>query len=235
MVAGFPKDKESIEVIETRQVKRLEVKNLFQSILLAFNLERGGIYTVKQLILDPGKMVQDYIGVGRLRFSPPMRLLIVTTTLAFLSLRYSVGFGEFQEGFFIGMTNEKILDFINFTNSYWNVLIWIYIPIAGFLTWVFNFKGPYNLAENFVFQTYYFCLSNIIIMPMILDRMLETWLLVGIVTIAFPFYYVFAYQSFYSKSWPRAIIESIIIYALATVIYSLFVVGIVFIYLKMTN
>ena len=232
---SFPEDKTEVEVTEKRTIKRLQVKNLFQSILQAFNLERGGIYTVKQLIIDPGKMVQEYIGTGRLKYSPPIRLLIVTTTLAFLSLRYSAGFGEFEQGFSSTMTNEKVQSFIDFTSNYWNILLWVYIPIAGFLTWLFNYKGPYNLAENFVFQAYYFCLSNIIIMPVILDRVLEPWLLMLISTVAFVFYYAYAYQSFYNKTWFRAIVESIVIYAIATAVYLFFVLGILFVYLKITN
>ena len=42
---SFPEDKTEVEVTEKRTIKRLQVKNLFQSILQAFNLERGGIYT----------------------------------------------------------------------------------------------------------------------------------------------------------------------------------------------
>ena len=217
---GFPEGKNQVEVTETHVIRRLKVSNLFNSILQAFNLEKGGIFTVKQLFINPGRLVLDYIGTGRLRYTAPFKILVITTTLAILAVRYSAGFEEFQQGFYQGLSNPEIIAIVELASSYFNVLLWLYIPIAGLLTWLVNLKGKFNLAENLAFQTFYFTLSNLIVLPVILDYFISTIIIQFVVTLAFLFYYVYAYKVFYSKSWLRASLEFVLIYFLATLLYT---------------
>lgn len=221
---GFPEGENEIEVIETHVIRRLKISNLFNSILHAFNLEKGGIFTVKQLLINPGRLVLDYIGTGRLKYTAPFKILVITTTLAFLALRYSSGFQQYQADFYQGLNNEEIIKLIELGSTYFNVLLWLYIPIAGLLTWLVNIKGKFNLAENLAFQTYYFTLSNLIVIPVILDYVINTQIIQAFTTLAFLFYYVYAYKVFYSKSWLRASLEFVLIYAIATVLYLILLV-----------
>ena len=68
-------------IVEERRWNRITLKYIFSSLLDAFNLERGGIYTLKRLFINPGQMAKDYLGAERFHFTPPFRLLFITTAI----------------------------------------------------------------------------------------------------------------------------------------------------------
>jgi hypothetical protein len=234
-MAEFPFEEKEIEVVQSRKIKRLELRNVFDAILQAFNLERGGIYTVKQLLLDPGEMVRRYISTGRLNFTSPFKLLIITTTVVFLLLQQSASFQEFREGFFVGLKNSEIQNFIDEASRYFNLLLWIYIPIGALITWGFNYKGKFNYAENLAYQTYLFSLTNIIMMFMVIDVIVPSVFVLLTVYIAFIFYYYFSYKSFFQKGWLRTILEQTLIYLISSTIYFIVLIGIAMFYLKLNG
>ncbi len=218
-MAEFPFEQQELEVTETRTIKRLRVKNLFSELLQAFNLEHGGIYTVKQLFLDPGALIKGYIGEDRLKYTSPFKLLIITTTITFIFLQYSSTFLEFREGFYVGMKNKDLLTILENSSKYFNILLWLYLPIGALFTWLFNRKSKYNFAENLAFQTYVFSLSNLIMMMVVLDVILGTMFIGLMIYIAFTFYYLYSYKVFFSKGWLRTIIEMTLIYVLSSIVY----------------
>ncbi|MFW5762393.1 MAG: hypothetical protein ACOCXH_15575 [Cyclobacteriaceae bacterium] len=61
---------DTIEVTETRIIRRVTLKGFVTSVLDAFNIERGGIYTLKRLFSNPGNMSFHYLGEGRFRYTP---------------------------------------------------------------------------------------------------------------------------------------------------------------------
>ncbi len=218
-MAEFPFEQQELEVTETRTIKRLQVKNLFSEVLQAFNLERGGIYTVKQLFLNPGGLIKGYIGKDRLKYTSPFKLLIITTTVTFILLQYSTSFLQFREGFYLGMKNKEMLTLIENSSRYFNILLWLYLPIGALITWLFNRKSTYNFAENLAFQTYVFSLSNLIMMVVVLDVILSSTFIMLIIYIAFTFYYLYSYKVFFNKGWMRTTIEMTIIYFLSSIVY----------------
>lgn len=234
-MAEFPFEEKEIEVVQSRKIKRLELRNVFDAILQAFNLERGGVYTVKQLLLDPGELVRRYISTGRLNFTSPFKLLIITTTIVFLLLQQSASFQDFREGFFVGLKNGKIRNFIDDASRYFNILLWIFIPIGAFITWLFNIKGRFNFAENLAYQTYLFSLTNIIMMFMVIDVFVPSGLVILTVYIAFVFYYYFSYKSFFQKGWLRTIAEQTVIYLLSSSIYFAVLIGLAVLYVKLNG
>lgn len=232
-MGGFPENQEQIEIVETRVIRRLKVSNLIHSILQVFNIERGWFYTLKHMFVDPGKMALDYIGEGRLKYTPPFRLLFITTTIAFFLFRYSRSANEFTEGVFAGVKNPEVIDLLNKAGEYFNVLIWLYIPIAGFFTWVVNRKSKFNYAENLVFQTYFFVLTNTLAMLIILERVAETMLWSLIITVLLVFYNVFGYKNFFSKSWLRSFLESLALYLFSSTIYFILLIALAVAYIKL--
>jgi|AACY02.17.fsa_nt_gi Protein of unknown function (DUF3667). len=69
-------------ITEKYVVKRITFAHFLNSLLDAFNLERGGIFTLKKLFLEPGRLVRGYLTNERFRVTPPIRMLLVTNTVA---------------------------------------------------------------------------------------------------------------------------------------------------------
>lgn len=231
----FPFNEDEIEITETRSIRRLKVSHVFESILMAFNLERGGLYTVKQLFVNPGELAEEYVAKGRLRFMGPFRLLIITTTITFFILQNSVVFQDFRSGFYEGIQNDKLYAFIENSSRYFNILLWLFVPIAALFSWVFNLKRGYNYAENLAFQTYVFSLTNIIAMLTIFDRLVNPTIVISVVYLGFTIYYVYSYKVFFKKAWWRSIVDVAVQYFLSSTIYFMLQVAIMllaFAYLK---
>lgn len=168
-------------------------------------------------------MILDYLGINRFRYTSPFRLLLVTTTLAILTLNYvldpALGISkDFTEGLKQGGSSDSALITENI-RRFSNLLLWIYIPVLAGLTRVLNYKGQLNFAEHLVFVTYLYCISNIITLLMMIDA----WTGLPVFSIlAFPLfvlYFGLAYRQIFKKSWRRVLLELLLIIALSLLIY----------------
>ena len=92
-MSTLPTEEEPLDISEVRRVHRITIAHIFRSLFDAFNMDRGGIYTAKQLFINPGKAVRDYLGANRYHYTPPFRILIITTALAL----FAIGLSEFTE------------------------------------------------------------------------------------------------------------------------------------------
>ena len=131
---GFDASDE-LEVTEKRTIKRLTIRNLFASALEAFNIERGGVFTIKRLFTAPGHLVTDFIGAGRYRYVGPFKLLVITTTLALLILSQSHFGGslnvEFDKSLGVSEGMKAMTEAYKRMLPYLNLVLWIYIPIMA--------------------------------------------------------------------------------------------------------
>lgn len=211
---------DEVEVVERRQLRRVTLRNFLLSILDAFNIERGGVYTLKRLIFRPGHLVLDYLGAHRFRYVPPFRLLLVTTAVALIGMNYFFADNEvFRENM---STNEQVTAIIFDTfNRYLNILLWAYIPFIAAFTLLFNRKAPFNFAEHLVFNTYLYSFSNLIMVFAIVDHWINSKIAVYLISPLLLIYYIVAYRQFFKKSWWRSALELIVIMLVSLSLYSL--------------
>ena len=229
----FPTDEEPLDVTEIRTVKRITMKQVLHSAVEAFNIERGGIYTIKQLFTNPGAAVLDYLGPNRFHYVPPFRILVVTTALAL----FLIGLAEFTEqasadftqGFSSSVEDNggnpeeatvTILSLLGEIQGYFNLILWTFIPFAALFTWLINLKRRFNYAEHIVFQTYMFCLSNMLSFLFPLDHILPGWIIFLVIYILMFFLYIYGYKEFFNKSWLRSFFEMSFVLIISSVIWS---------------
>jgi hypothetical protein len=234
----LPEDEEPLDVSEVRKVHRITLAHIFHSIFDAFNIDRGGVFTLKQLLRNPGAAVQDYLGANRYHYTPPFRLLIVTTALTL----FMIGLSEFVEsapdqmgeGFNSETKNLSEEERLNATaamfeilsdiQAYFNLLLWTFIPFIALFTWLVNLKKKYNFAEHLVFQTYLFSISNIIGFILPLDHFVPWWVIMTVVYILMFFYYIYAYREFLKKSTFRSILEMAMILVFSLLLWSTLII-----------
>lgn len=225
-MGAFPTNESEIEIVEARLIKRITFRNFISSVFDAFNISRGGVYSIKMLLKNPGQLARDYLGASRYRITEPFKMLIISTAIALLLFNAIHTFeGYLDESIKVSETHtdakEKIIrQFI----AYFNLILWTYIPVVGIFSFLFNRKKGFNYAENLVFQTFNLSLTNIIVIicfPLF-------FLSFNVFTaFAFPVvmgYMIYAYHKFFKKTWLRSIFESLIIFIIGSTIWSVLLV-----------
>ncbi|WP_421753570.1 DUF3667 domain-containing protein [Croceimicrobium sp.] len=220
-------------VKQERQVRRYSLRNMGSSILDAFNLEYGILYTLKEFLIRPGQSTRNYLGEGRLNYSSPFRLLILSTALLLVLIQSSSVGSDFEAGFNYGasqnaeaqtenqqaqLQGEAVLALFS---EYFNLLLWLYIPVISFFSWLFNRKRNLNFAEHIVFNSYYTSLINVFSLIMVLDLFLGNGIASFLYFVIALVYYSWFYKDLLSKSWLRSILEALAISAISGIIYAL--------------
>ena len=143
-----------------------------------------------------------------------------------LALPYTESMSEFSHGFDEGMKNKEVQELmLSLLANYANLWLWIFIPIAGAITWLLNRKSGMNYAENLVFHTYFFCITNLISLFFLVDAFVSPLVVFAYAAAAPIIYFIYAYSSFFGKTTLRAFGEGILTYFIATIFYTIVVVG----------
>ena len=226
-MSAFPDNKEEIEITEKRVIKRVTIRNFVSNVLDAFNITRGGVYSFKMILKNPGQLSRDYLGVSRYQITAPFKILVLSSAIALLlinSLDYInilleeslVVNGDKQEDF----KNQIIERFI----SYFNLILWVYIPVSALISYLLNRKRNYNYAENLVFQTFVLSITNIVVIicfPLIYISLNLAFVVIQILML---FYMVYAYKVFFQKRWLRSFTDTSIVFIFGSLIWTIFLI-----------
>lgn len=222
-------------VQQERTVRRFDLRNLGSSILDALNFEHGILHTFKSLIVNPGKSTLHYLQDGRLKYFSPFRLLVLSTAILLLLVQSADFTANFEEGVQAGWDNaadnpsaekqemgKKMAARVSeLIQEYFNFMIWFYIPVVSFFSWLFNRKKGLNYAEHVVFNTYYTSVINALSLIFILSYFVPTlqtamfWLY----SILSLLYFLWYYRSLFQKGWLRTIGEATLITIVSAVLY----------------
>lgn len=132
------------------QSKRITVSSLVHEVFHFFtHLDKGFPYTLKKLIVSPGRMQRDYIEGHRARHQKPFAMFFICASVMALSLYWTnVALAHY---FNAGDTGEAA-----FFNKYMVMLLMVSVPVLILITYALFFSSGYNLAEIGVFQLYTF-------------------------------------------------------------------------------
>ena len=182
---------------ENKEIRRITFKNGISQIFDALNLQKGWLYTLKSLLLDPGGLVKYYLGVGRYSTISPWKLLFLTTALSlFLIIQFDLN-SLFTNPFIEG-TNESSAgiekvnaDIFIFFNDYYNIILWSSIPVFA-LVFFLILRRSFNYFEHVIIYTYYLVLGNIFVILLLPVFALTNWGF-GIYLVITHFYIVYTY------------------------------------------
>jgi hypothetical protein len=117
-----------------------------------FHLDKGFLFTVKQLFTRPGNAIREYIEGKRVNhFNSVTFLLLVLAVNVFL-----ISTGWFSFAKVIGVPqNQNILENIqHFLSKNYKALLAFTIPANALITFLVFSKAKLNYAEHLVMQTY---------------------------------------------------------------------------------
>ena len=127
-------------------LKRINGQYILKEISSVLNFDRGILYSIRELLLTPGKNIQSFILEDRNRLVKPIIFIIITSliyTLAQQFFRFEDGYvntGGFEES-----ATTKIFGWIQSNYGYANILMAIFI--AGWIK-VFFRKYEYNFLKS---------------------------------------------------------------------------------------
>jgi hypothetical protein len=126
-------------------LKRINGQYILKEISSVLNFDRGILYTIRELLLRPGKNIQTFVLEDRNRLVKPIIFIIITSliyTLAQQFLHFEDGYvnaGGFEES-----ATTNIFGWIQKNYGYANIIMAIFI--AGWIK-VFFRKYEYNFFE----------------------------------------------------------------------------------------
>ncbi|MGB3468959.1 MAG: DUF3667 domain-containing protein [Cyclobacteriaceae bacterium] len=229
-----------LEVTVNRKIERITLVKLLKDLSEIFNLERGIFFLVKELILRPGVTIRSYLYENRYTYFHPIRLLLITTALNFFIFWLVDGVENLSQTVDISPPTGTGLDdaagmklyqtvFADIFNDYFNMMIWLFIPVVSlFSYWLFK-KSGYNYAENLVLNTYVTCIGNIlntISYSFVIFVDIAKATMIG--SVALIIYNVIVYHRFFrykGASLVRGIVTLLLAYTIYILVFS-FVIGI---------
>lgn len=228
-----------IESEENRTINRITFRQSFNDFLNAFNVERGLIYTLRNLFINPGELIRNYLGEGRYKVVNPFRLLILTTAVSLLVMYISdfqSVFNEMEEGFSKGFDKSETGYINEIMFDWYNLFMWLTIPVFGLCTFIFNKKSGYNYAESLVVMTFYLSGMNLLItLLMPLNLAFDNEVVSVILMLSTTFFYFYVISSFYQSKRAWFIVKNVFGYFIAYLIYYTIFTGIFLIFMLSVN
>ncbi len=137
-------------------IDRFNSRYIFQKFLDTFDFDRGFLRSVFESMMRPGRAVREYIDGKRVNFYNPIKLFLITGTVATLiSVRY---------GLFEGDTGDSaLLEFLNlpdqegyyhYSAKYFTFFSMDALPFFALFSWVFFRFTKINFIENLVMNIY---------------------------------------------------------------------------------
>ncbi|MFC5625670.1 DUF3667 domain-containing protein [Algoriphagus winogradskyi] len=214
------------------ELKRIDRKYVFNEIGSVLNFDKGILYTVKELLLRPGKTVQEFILEDRNRIVKPIVFIIVCSliyTLFQQLLNFEDGYVNYSQA--DDSTNSQIFEWVSNNYGYANIVMALFIAL-----WIKIFfrKYGYNYFEILILLCFTMGMGMLFFAFFgIIDglsglRIIDKGMLIGIVYIAW------AIGQFFDKKKIFNYLKAFSAYLLGFLTFSITVVMIGFLidYLK---
>lgn len=115
-----------------------------------FHFDNGIIYTLWQLFKKPGITIREFIKGKRMRYFPPVSMVVVMATL------YGLFYHLFHINTFKYSTNETtdFNELNEWLGSHYSIFTLLTIPFYAFFSYLFFKKQGYNFSEHIVLNSF---------------------------------------------------------------------------------
>lgn len=145
-----------------KMLKRIDKQYILKEIGSVLNFDRGLFYTVKELLIRPGKTVRQFIFEDRNRLVKPILFLIICSliyTLTHKFFKFNDGYINFNFDDIDNQVIAKIFLWVSKNYGYANILMAVFIAL-----WinVFFKKFDYNYYEIYILLCFIMGVSMLI-------------------------------------------------------------------------
>ena len=144
-----------------KEIKRIDAKYISHEIQHLLHFDKGFPFTLKELLIRPGKAVREYLRENREKYVKPIVFLvfsavIYTFLIHFFHIEITIfnikGFGKTAE-WQNNLNTEVVNNWVDSHLSYSAMIIGFFMALW---TKIFFYKKGYNLFEIFVLLAYIF-------------------------------------------------------------------------------
>lgn len=178
-------------------LRRIDGHYIYQEIRNVLNFEKGILFTIKELIINPGKNIKDFINENRNRLVKPILFLIVT------SLIYTVlnNLIRFEDGYINYSSDEETVTLVIFrwiqgNYGYANIIMAVFIALW---TKLFFRKSKFNIFEILILLCFVMGMGMLIYSVFGIIQSLTQYKLMRIAGIVGFVYTTWAIGQFYEK------------------------------------
>lgn len=133
--------------------KRFSLVSIFDYAVLTgiFSVDKGILFTIKELFTKPGHSIREYIQGKRINYFNAFTLVLLLLTIMYFIEEYS---GIKISDLTSTGNKEFAGNLDDFTKEYPRFIYLISIPLLAISSYLFFRKGRCNFAENLVLNTY---------------------------------------------------------------------------------
>ncbi len=232
-----------------KKYKRIDKKYIWDEIQYTLlHTNKGFLYSVKQLLKNPGKTAREFIDGNRVNHYKPILLAFVLSGIStFISFKII----DLEEMVSLGNTamqndNKWMNSYVNFIKTYNSLISLSLIPFFALITKLAFTKWNHNYFEHIVINSFFFSfytlIGIIIINPInyIFNNDANTVFIISFIyIITVPFLLLYFFKNFYREKAFKNILINVLLTCIITllffsILFILVTIGFVF-YIKMFN
>jgi len=200
-----------------KKYKRIDRKYILDEVQYTFvHTNKGFLYSVKNIIKNPGKTARNFIEGNRVNHYKPILLAFVLSGIsAFISYKI-LGFAEIMKKFYTGKAGSSAAmdNMMALINSYNSIFMLLLIPFFAILSKIVFRKWGHNYYEHIIMNSYvlsFYTLFNILIIYPILYFMKSDAQLFSMFSLFSMVFTVFILIWFYKEFYNDHPLKSIIL------------------------
>ncbi|HAY34828.1 MAG TPA: DUF3667 domain-containing protein [Ignavibacteria bacterium] len=195
---------------------RITLREITHNFFHSFtHLDSGIFFLMKELLFRPGTVVREYLDGKRKKYFNPFQFLILAIAAAtFLAVKFTLFGPNINPDLIKGITEQQrfFILFNNFIYKYFNIILFVSVPVAAAYSRLIFRKSGYNYAENLIFQTFIAAertVFYIVLTPMIYFTKSNWTIGVGIYYLLWIIYFGYAFVGFFGGNRFRTILKYI--------------------------
>jgi hypothetical protein len=184
--------------------ERFTLKEILHNFFRSFtHVDRGILYLIKELFFRPGIVAREYIEGKQKKYFNPFQYLIITVAVGtFLAVNFTLFGPKVNVDLIQDLTQQQrfFLQFNNFIYKFFNVILFISVPVASLYSWLLYKKSGFNYAENLIFNAFLAgerTLFYILLTPLFYFFKSRWYIGVGVYYISWIIYFGYAFIQFY--------------------------------------
>ena len=140
-----------------KKYKRIDKKYILDELqYTVLHTNKGFLYSIKNIIKNPGKTAREFINGNRVNHYKPLLLAFVLSGIsAFVSFKI-IGLNDLMTAYYASqhISSQFTNDYISFTSSYNSIIMLLLIPFFALLTKLTFRKWGQNYYEHVIMNSY---------------------------------------------------------------------------------
>lgn len=202
-----------------------------------FHVDRGILFTLKQLFTRPGHTINEYLEGKRKRYFPPISMILIPAAVYSLLMYF---FMPDVSGMIASEQSRKVMETtMRMIKEKYALFELALLPLFSFSSWLLLRRYGHNYVEHVVINAFLAgqrIVLNVLVLPSNLLGLAASMVIGSVVYLVYLIYWVFGFAQLYEKRGGAApAIRAMLAFLLAYIILLTLIVGGTIIYALVTG